>query len=77
MDSLTTAPEQSSEHGKLLKLARISAGLTQRELSIKTEINIRTIQEYEQDRCKPSATNLIKIMVACGIPADQLMPTAS
>lgn len=72
MDSLTEAPEQSAEHGKLLKAARISAGLTQRQLSIKARINLRTIQEYEQGRCQPSGQNLIKIMVTCGITPDQL-----
>jgi transcriptional regulator with XRE-family HTH domain len=44
--------------GRYIKEARIKKGITQEELALKTNINIRTIQRIENDEVAPRAYSL-------------------
>ena len=59
--------------GKKIKLKRTEKGLTQKELSKKTNISERTLYSYEQDRITPKSGNLMKIADALEIPVSSLI----
>ncbi|MDP1560526.1 MAG: XRE family transcriptional regulator [Pirellulaceae bacterium] len=50
--------------GTRLKWAREAAGLTQRQLSVETEIGVSTISEFESDTRGPSALQMVQLAAA-------------
>lgn len=59
-----------------LKQIRLAAGMSQSELANKAEINVRTIQHYEQgfrDINKTSALTLYKLARALGTKMENLL----
>lgn len=59
-----------------LKQIRLDAGMSQSELANKAEINVRTIQHYEQgfrDINKTSALTLYKLAQALGTQMEKLL----
>jgi len=50
--------------GTRLKWARETAGITQRQLSVETDIGISTISEFENDTRGPSALQMVQLAVA-------------
>jgi len=52
--------------GELIRKARHQEGVSQAVLSGRTGIPPRTLQEYEQGRCRPSAARLMVILQALG-----------
>lgn len=59
-----------------LKTVRASKGLTQRALSEKTGISIRTLQHYEQgskDLNQAAALTVYTIAQALGVPMEELL----
>lgn len=55
-----------------LKMARIEAGLTQKELAEKCGINCSTISRAEHAMKKPSGYNIIQICKVLGKTLDEL-----
>ena len=49
---------------KTIKQLRIETGLSQSQFAEKSGIPVRTLQEYEQGRIKPSAENYFKALEA-------------
>lgn len=59
-----------AEFGKRLQSLRRQAGLSQAGLARKSGISIRTIQEYEQQRRRPSIDVAERLAAALGVPLD-------
>lgn len=49
---------------KTIRQLRIETGLSQSQFAKKSGIPVRTLQEYEQGRVKPSAENYFKALEA-------------
>lgn len=63
-----------------MKALRLGRGLSQRELSEQTGINLRTIQNYEQgasDLNKAEAITIWRLSEALGCTMDNLIDKAS
>ena len=56
-----------------LKTLRISAGLSQRQLSALTGMKQQYIQRYEKGEFKPKLENLVKIAKALNKPITDLL----
>lgn len=50
--------------------ARVNAGLSQRELAEKLNVNASTVFNWENGKSEPNATQLRKISELAGIPMD-------
>lgn len=59
--------------GDLIKQARKSKGLTQKQLAEKTGLAAVTIQQYERNLREPRLENVKKIALALNIPTDSLL----
>jgi len=55
---------------KTLRDARISAGLSLRELANRAETSHATLSAYEQGRKVPAVTTFLRILEACGNAVD-------
>lgn len=63
--------QQTVEKPKIiLKAARVNAGLNQRELAEKLDVDISTVVNWEKGKSEPSATQLRRISEISGIPMD-------
>lgn len=60
--------------GLRLSRGRRAAGLSQEELSDKTGVPLRTLQEYEQNRCRPNADRAWLLLSAVGLVAGEEVP---
>lgn len=58
--------------GKNIKNARKEKGLTQREVSIRTEISITQLSSYENGKQMPGLPTLANLATALGTSLDQL-----
>lgn len=59
--------------GDLIKHARKSKGLTQKQLAEKTGLATVTIQQYERNLREPRLENIKKIALALNVPTDSLL----
>ena len=59
--------------GENIKAARIEAGLTQKQLAEKVDVNYQRIQKWEYGLAKPSIDGLKKLSVALGKTMEELM----
>ena len=62
------------EMGKLIRYARKSAGLTQKELSQKIGTTFQTVAQWENGLRNPKIGVLRKIANACGVPLGYFIP---
>jgi transcriptional regulator with XRE-family HTH domain len=60
--------------GKLLKAARVEAGLNSNQLMVKTGVTAMTIANIEADRGSPRINTLRKLAAGLGISARELIP---
>ena len=58
-----------------IRQARIAAGLTQKQLSERTEISQPHISQLESGKTLPSADTIARIAKATGIEPGKLFPT--
>lgn len=58
--------------GSKIKRVRNDKGMTQRELSEKSEVSINSIQKYESDARTPKIEALSKIAAALDVPVNEL-----
>ncbi|HTQ69806.1 MAG TPA: helix-turn-helix transcriptional regulator [Solirubrobacteraceae bacterium] len=63
---MTQSYEEPSPAAALLQLARLKAGLTQRELAQRASVPTTMISAYERDQRQPSLTTLLKLLHAAG-----------
>lgn len=62
----------------VLKAARVNAGMNQRELARKLNVDVSTVVNWEKGKSEPSATQLRSISEISGIPMDFIyIPTQS
>ncbi len=65
-----TQPEDAgplpSPSSALLQLARLKAGLTQRELAERAGVPVTMISAYERDQRQPTLTTLLRLLRAAG-----------
>ena len=65
-----TQPEDAgqlpSPSSALLQLARLKAGLTQRELADKAGVPVTMISAYERDQRQPTLATLLRLLRAAG-----------
>ncbi len=59
--------------GENIRNARKSAGLTQTELALKTQLSRSYIGDIEKDRYNPSVATLKSIAAATNVPTEQLL----
>jgi transcriptional regulator with XRE-family HTH domain len=52
--------------GAALHIARVSRGITQRELSAKTRIDVSYLSAYENGRLKPGPTHTARLVKVLG-----------
>jgi uncharacterized protein len=62
-DEVEALPSPSSG---LLQLARLKAGLSQRELAERAEVPVTMISAYERDLRQPTLATLLKLLRAAG-----------
>lgn len=55
-----------------LAAARVNAGLTQKEAAEKLEINIGTMQNWENGKTTPNAENFIKLCKLYNCPVNAI-----
>jgi transcriptional regulator with XRE-family HTH domain len=60
------AGQLPSPSSALLQLARLKAGLTQRELAERAEVPITMISAYERDQRQPTLATLLRLLRAAG-----------
>ena len=74
-----TQPENAgqlpSPSSALLQLARLKAGLTQRELAGRAGVPVTMISAYERDRRQPTLATLLRLLRAAGF--DLRLPLAA
>jgi transcriptional regulator with XRE-family HTH domain len=58
--------DSPSSAAALLQLARLKAGLSQRELAERASVPTTMISAYERDRRQPSLTTLLRLLHAAG-----------
>lgn len=58
--------------GNLILSARKRCGLTQKELAQQTGLSVKTIQDTEKGRKKPSYRTLTRLIERLGIPPDAI-----
>jgi transcriptional regulator with XRE-family HTH domain len=63
--------------GQLIKELRLKKGITQEELSVKTDISVRTIQRIENGEVDPRAYTLQSIATALEVDFEVLMNSRS
>lgn len=66
---MTQPPEQEalpSPSAALLQLARLKAGLSQRELAERAGVPVTMISAYERDRRQPTLMTLLRLLHAAG-----------
>ena len=56
-----------------LKLIRANSGLSQKDISAKCEIGLRTLKYYESGRVNPTSDVIIKLCNYFNISADYLL----
>lgn len=54
----------------ILKAARVNAGINQRELAKKLNVDVSTVVNWEKGKTEPNATQLRRISEISGIPMD-------
>jgi Zn-dependent peptidase ImmA (M78 family)/transcriptional regulator with XRE-family HTH domain len=59
-----------------LRIARLKAGLTLRDLAERVNVSHALISQYESGRSKPSSTILAQLSLACGVPPAFLTHSA-
>jgi transcriptional regulator with XRE-family HTH domain len=59
-------PQLPSPSSALLQLARLKAGLTQRELAERTGVPVTIISAYERDQRQPTLATLLRLLRAGG-----------
>ncbi|GIW81506.1 MAG: hypothetical protein KatS3mg105_3313 [Gemmatales bacterium] len=59
--------------GRKIKAARQAAGLSQSELAKKAGVPVDSLQNWEQDRRKPTLPNAIALAKALGLALDELV----
>lgn len=64
---------QAMPFGELLQELREKAGLSQAALSERTGLSVRSIQNWEQGHRGPSASAVLVLAKAFGIPAEKLL----
>ena len=62
-----------TEIGHNIRLARESAGLTQKELATRIGVAQARIAEWERGKVDPTGSTLIKIAAALGIEPGELL----
>jgi uncharacterized protein len=67
MPRLQSSP---SVAGSLIQLARLKAGLTQRDLADRLEVSQPTIAAYETGRRQPTVPTLMRILSAAGFDLE-------
>jgi len=60
------APRLPSPFSALLQLARLKAGLTQRELAERAGVPVTMISAYERDQRQPTLATLLRLLRAGG-----------
>ena len=60
------APRLPSPSSALLQLARLKAGLTQRELAERAGVPVTMISAYERDQRQPTLATLLRLLRAGG-----------
>ncbi|MGH3221329.1 MAG: helix-turn-helix domain-containing protein [Streptosporangiaceae bacterium] len=55
-----------SPSSALLQLARLKAGMSQRELAERAEVPVTMISAYERDQRQPTLTTLLRLLHAAG-----------
>lgn len=58
--------------GDNIRVARLAAGMTQKELAAKMGVPYQSLQRWEKGIFKPSMDNLIKLSAAIGITVEEL-----
>lgn len=58
--------------GQIIKQTRLSAGLTQDELSERIDVSARYIMALENERKRPSFEVLCKLILTLNIPPDNI-----
>lgn len=71
-ESGKTASGHTTEFGKALRKARLSTGMTQFELALKTGISTTNIGKYERGTTTPPIDKIRKIAKACQVSEDDL-----
>lgn len=59
-------PQLPSPSSALLQLARLKAGLTQRELADRADVPVTMISAYERDQRQPTLATLLRLLRAAG-----------
>lgn len=79
-EDLTTSTTQKNDmkkdsltEGELIKAARKSKGLTQKQLAEKSGLAVVTIQQYERNLRQPRLDNIKKIALALNVLTDDLL----
>lgn len=57
-----------------VKLARTTAGLTQRALAHRMAVSQRTISQAEKGKATVSSDYVVRVLVACDLPQDWVAP---
>ncbi|HEY2552018.1 MAG TPA: helix-turn-helix transcriptional regulator [Streptosporangiaceae bacterium] len=60
------AAQLPSPSSALLQLARLKAGLTQRELAERADVPVTMISAYERDQRQPTLATLLRLLRAAG-----------
>lgn len=64
---VTTGPASAARVAAMIRSARASAGLTQRELAEKLHTRQPVVSRWESGRDEPRLSTLARIMSACGL----------
>lgn len=76
-NSVTPVTSPLDAVGQQLRRARLSAGISVREMARRVDLSPSFISQVELGRTKPSVGTLYSIATELGVPLDDLMPLAS